>query len=78
MNCTFVESSGWNELPNICKLDYGDFRLSLTKLSNAGLIKEIVGTYSSYLGGKFIITLAFQRLVKLISYSNKPIFNFVL
>jgi len=41
----FVDSSGWDKLPSLCKLENGDFRLALTKLSNAGLIKEIVGIY---------------------------------
>lgn len=56
----FVDSSGWDKLPGLCKLEVGDFRLALTKLSNAGLIKEIVGSYSSYMGGKYIITSTFK------------------
>jgi hypothetical protein len=70
----FVNKSGWDSLQKQCNLNKTDFLLSLHKLSNANLIKQIVGVYSSYLGGKFIITPTFQRLMSLISYANEPIF----
>jgi hypothetical protein len=53
-----------------------DFKISLYKLSRAGLIKEIVGTYVSYTGGHYLITPAFKRLMNFIKYSKEPIFNY--
>jgi hypothetical protein len=70
----FVRDSGWKNLQQICKLGDVDFLLSLTKLSNAGLIKEVVGSYVGYQGAHYIITSTFQRLMSMISYSSEPTF----
>jgi hypothetical protein len=70
----FVRESGWNTLRERCKMDEDTYSVSLLKLSRAGLIKEIVGTYSSYGGHKYIITPLFQRLIKIISYHKEPLF----
>jgi len=72
----FVNKTGWDNLQTKCNSNKTDFLLSLHKLSNANLIKQIIGTYSSYLGGKFIITPTFQRLMALLSYSKEPLFNY--
>jgi hypothetical protein len=72
----FVIKSGWENLQTKCNLNQTDFLLSLHKLSNANLIKQIIGVYASYLGGKFIITPTFQRLMSILSYSKEPLFNY--
>jgi hypothetical protein len=70
----FITEKGWDNVQRFCKLDDSDFRLGLTKLSNAGLIKEVVGMYSGYEGGKYIITSTFQKLMSIIAYFEEPIF----
>ena len=70
----FVTKSGWDNLQKLCDLDESDFLLSLHKLSNANLVKQVVGSYVGYMGGKYIITRTFQRLMSMISFSNEPIF----
>jgi hypothetical protein len=72
----FVVKSGWHELQNICKLDEVNFKISIHKLSTAGLIKEIVGMYANYTGGLYLITPTFQRLMNFIRLNaNDPLFN---
>jgi hypothetical protein len=70
-----VEKGKWHEIKNNLGLTEEDFDISLTKLTRAGLIKEIVGTYFDYAGRLYLITPAFRRLMKLIQYANEPMFN---
>ena len=70
----FVIKSGWDSLQKSCGLNESDFVLSLHKLSNANLVKQIVGMFPGNMGDKYIITPTFQRLMSIISYSNEPIF----
>jgi hypothetical protein len=72
----FVLNSGWNRLQKLCELNESDFLLSLHKLSNANLLKQIVGMFPGNMGDKYIITSTFQRLMSIISYSKEPLFNF--
>jgi len=72
----FVVNSGWHDIRNICELSETDFRIALTKLSRAGMIKETVGSYIGYAGGLYLITPAFKRLMKLIQYFNEPLFGY--
>ena len=70
----FVVNNGWHTIQGICNLSEDNFKISLYKLSRAGLVKEIVGAYVSYSGGLYLITPAFQKLMHFIRYSNEPIF----
>jgi hypothetical protein len=70
----FVRKSGWGNLPNLCGLNELDFQLSLHKLSNANLVKQVIGPYPGNMGNDYIITPTYQRLMSIISYSNEPIF----
>jgi hypothetical protein len=72
----FVVNNGWHELQRICNLENAEFNIALHKLSAAGLIKEIVGMYVNYTGGLYLITPAFQDLMKFIRLNaNDPLFN---
>jgi hypothetical protein len=42
------------------------FRISLLKLNRSGLIKEINGTYSGYMGSTYIITPIAMNLIRLV------------
>jgi hypothetical protein len=60
----------------LCNLGDEEFRIALLKLTNAGLIKEIVGMYMDYTGGLYSITPTFQSLMKFIKLNtNDPLFN---
>jgi hypothetical protein len=73
----FIVNAGWHNIRKICKLDETDFQIALSKLSRAGLIKEIVGMYIEYTGGLYLITPAFKRLMKFIGTNmNEPLFNY--
>jgi hypothetical protein len=57
-------------------LDDVRFQTSLHKLSRAGMIKEIVGMYGNYVGGRYIITPTFLSLMKFIHFrANDPLFS---
>jgi hypothetical protein len=72
----FVEKSGWLDLQKISKLDDVEFRIALHKLTTAGLIKEILGTYMDYTGDRYLITPTFQSLMNFIKLNaNDPLFN---
>jgi hypothetical protein len=72
----FAVQNGWSDIRNNLQIDEVDFKIALYKLSRAGLIKEIVGTYVSYTGGHYLITPAFKKLMDFIKYSKEPIFNY--
>jgi hypothetical protein len=42
----FTVQTGWHEIRNTLEMQDTDFKIALYKLSRAGLIKEIVGTYA--------------------------------
>jgi hypothetical protein len=72
----FVVKTGWHDLQRLCNLGDEEFRIALLKLTNAGLIKEIVGMYMDYTGGLYSITPTFQSLMKFIKLNtNDPLFN---
>lgn len=71
-----ILSIGWSGIPEKLGLSEMDFNISLIKLARAGLIKEIVGTYTGYAGDVYRITPAFKRLMKLVQYVNEPTFNY--
>jgi len=72
----FTVRTGWHEIRDALEMNETDFKIALHKLSRAGLIKEIVGTYVSYTGGHYLITPAFRRLMDFIRYSKEPVFNY--
>jgi hypothetical protein len=72
----FTVRTGWHNICSSLEMNETDFKIALYKLSRAGLIKEIVGTYVGYTGGHYIITPAFKILMDLIKYSNEPTFNY--
>jgi hypothetical protein len=71
-----VEKGKWHDIRNNLGLTEEDFNISLLKLAQAGLIKEVIGSYMDYTGWHYQITPAFKRLMKLIQYANEPIFNY--
>ena len=72
----FIVKSGWHDLQRLSNLGDEEFRLALLKLTNAGLIKEIVGMYMNYTGGLYLITPTFQSLMNFIKLNaNDPLFN---
>ena len=72
----FTIRTGWHSIRDSLGMDETDFKIALYKLSRAGLIKEIVGTYVSYTGGHYLITPAFRRLMDFIKYSKEPVFKY--
>jgi hypothetical protein len=60
----YIVRKGWHDIPNLCHVTEQQFNISLFKLSKAGLIKEIIGTYSNYTGGLYLITPLFQDLMR--------------
>jgi hypothetical protein len=73
----FVVTRGWHDLKSICRLTEVEFRMSLSKLARSGLIKEIVGSYFDYIGGHYIITPTFKRLMNFIQLgTDTPLFNY--
>jgi hypothetical protein len=72
----FVTESGWDKLEEHSPVKGLDRRIALHKLSAAGLIKEVVGVYLSYTGGKYIMTPMFQKLINFIHLrANDPLFS---
>jgi len=71
----FVNSRNWDTIQNEASLDKLEFNLALLKLSQAGLIKEVMGSYIGYFGGKYIITDIFRKLMQFISYANEPLYS---
>lgn len=63
----YIVRKGWHNIPDICHITEQEFTISLLKLARAGLIKEIVGTYSNYTGGLYLITPLFQNLMRFIN-----------
>ena len=61
-----VKESGWDNLPQICKMDKAEFDLSLTKLVRAGLLRQVIGTYIGYIGDAYRITSSFRMMMKLL------------
>jgi hypothetical protein len=72
----FTVKTGWHDIRDALEMNETDFKIALHKLSRAGLIKEVVGTYVSYTGEHYLITPAFKRLMNFIRYSKEPIFNY--
>jgi hypothetical protein len=61
-----IKDSGWDKLPEICKMDSAQFRMSVTKLLRTGLLQQVVGVYVSYIGDAYRITSVFRKLILLI------------
>jgi hypothetical protein len=61
-----VKESGWDDLPNILGMNKSQFSLSVAKLVRAGLLRQVIGTYQSYIGDAYSITPAFRTLIKLV------------
>lgn len=73
----FVVRSGWHKIKNLCLLDEVDFSIALNKLARTGLIKEIIGTYVNYIGGLYLITPTFRKLMNFIQLgTDTPLFNY--
>lgn len=61
-----VKESGWDSLPRITRMNESNFTLSVVKLVRAGLLRQVIGTYVSYIGDAYRITPVFRTLMKLI------------
>jgi hypothetical protein len=71
-----VDMKKWHEIKGKLRLNDVEFKISLIKLSRAGLIKQLVGSVIEFTGWVYLITPVFERLMKLIQYSNEPTFNY--
>jgi hypothetical protein len=65
-----VKQSGWDSLPTITRMGQSDFTLSVVKLVRTGLIRQVVGTYVSYIGDAYRITPVFRTLMRLLDKLN--------
>ena len=72
----FTVKTWWHNIPDSLEMSETDFKIGLHKLSRAGLINEVVGTYVGYSGGHYLITSAFKRFMNFIRYSKEPVFNY--
>lgn len=61
-----VKDSGWDDLPNTLRINKSQFGLSVTKLVRIGLLRQVIGTYQSYIGDAYSITPVFRTLMTLI------------
>jgi hypothetical protein len=61
-----VRESGFYELRKSLTLDDAQYGLSITKLSRAGLIRQVVGSYIGYTGDAYMITPVFRKMIDLI------------
>jgi hypothetical protein len=61
-----VRESGFYELRKSLSLDDAQYGLAITKLSRAGLIRQVVGSYIEYTGDAYMITPVFRKMIELI------------
>ena len=61
-----VKESGWDDLSNTLGMDKSQFGLSVAKLVRVGLLRQVIGTYQSYIGDAYSITPVFRTLMKLV------------
>lgn len=61
-----VKESGFYELRKSLSLDDAQYGLAITKLSRAGLIRQVVGSYLGYTGGAYMIIPVFRKMIDLI------------
>jgi hypothetical protein len=61
-----IKESGWSNLPSITGMNKSEFSLSVTKLVRTGLLRQVIGTYASYIGDAYRITPFFRDLMKFI------------
>lgn len=71
----FVKERRWDDLLQQSKMHEIEFNLSLFNLTKSGLIREVLGSYIGYYGGKYVITDAFRKLMLYVQFSNTPIFS---
>ena len=65
-----VKESGWDRLPEITEMNNSNFDLAVTKLVRTGLLRQVIGTYTSYIGDAYRITPVFRTLMKLLDELN--------